>query len=197
MYQWNYNSECLDLSSLPNIKKINKSIPLTKKSQLSLISVGKLNIELFLSRDEISKNPLFSSFHASFSEAYNNVPEYLAAVLISESKYFSLLVDNKSIIDELLISLVIKTYENNVIAFKELLKLVSKQKVIEVSRGIIASQNAQTINLVQALHDLGILDEVFEKLPIRDSLKLSPTAMPVSYTHLDVYKRQTRYYAKM
>ena len=121
LHKWTPQQGCIDLLSVRGIKKVSDDVPNLKNSLLYLMPVAKLDIELFLLRDELSNNPGLPLFQECFFEDYNIVPEYLALALMSDTKHYSLLTDNKSIIDELLITLLVQVFEKSPMIIRELI----------------------------------------------------------------------------
>ncbi|AGO10565.1 AaceriABR112Cp [[Ashbya] aceris (nom. inval.)] len=187
LHQWNPQQGCIDLLQTKDLRKVSKVLPNSKNSLLYLTSVSKLDIELFLSREEFGSSPMFQLFHDCFFDDYNIVPEYLALTLISETKHFSLMVENKAIINELLVTLMVQVFEKSPMVFGELIKKIPNHKVIEVGRIIINKDTTPLANFVQILYEEKKLEDFIRSIPFKESLKITPSARKVGWTGFEEY----------
>lgn len=187
IHQWSVQKGCIDILNIPGLKKVSNLLPNPKKSLLYLLSIAKLDIELFLLRDELSNDPLFPTFHECFFEDYNIAPEYLVAALISEAKYFRLSVDNESVLDELLVTLMVQVFEKSQMVFGKVLSLLSSDKILDIGRVILKKENISLLNFVQALSEENILQDIFNRIPFRETLKLTPSARKVGWDGFEDY----------
>ncbi|EDO15208.1 hypothetical protein Kpol_458p1, partial [Vanderwaltozyma polyspora DSM 70294] len=170
------------------IKSTVESLSNSKNSLLYLTSIATLNLEIFLLRDELAKNPTLPYYQECFFSDFNTVPEYLAFALTSEMKYFVVLTENKAAIEELLITLILQVFEKSPMVLSQLIKkLPDDEKLVEASKLMLTKDNLPIANFVKILADEGKLDNIINRLPFSEAFKVFPSARKVGWSGFQGY----------
>lgn len=147
LHNWAVNQGCFDLLNSSNLKKVSASLPNSKNSLLYLNSIATLNLELFLLRDELTNEPLLPFFQECFFNDFNSVPEYLYLALVNNMKHFNLLIENKSIIDDIIITLLVQVMERSIDVLNDLLSILpNENKLLLDSTKIIVNKFIESKN---------------------------------------------------
>ncbi|CCF60324.1 hypothetical protein KAFR_0J02600 [Kazachstania africana CBS 2517] len=184
LHDWSpQQTGCFDLLNVPDMKRVSEKIPNSKNSLLYLLSISTLDLELFLLRDELVNNPMLSYYQKCFFEDFNLVPEYLYLALINNMKHFTLLIENKNTINEIIITLLVQVFEKSPVVLGELLNILpSKDKLLsDVGRAIIERKDAPVGNFIKLLHEQDKLDDFLNKLNFSESFPILPAALKVGW----------------
>lgn len=188
LHKWSVKDGCFNLLEVDGAKHILDSMPNTKQSLLYLTSIANLNLEIFLLRDELATNPTLPYYQESFFKDFNSVPEYLAFALCFERKRFILLTENKSAIDELLITLVLQVFEKSPMILGNLVKALPDDDImVETIKLIIQKENISIANFIKVIADEGKLDNFINKLPFSEAFKILPSARKVGWSEFQTY----------
>lgn len=183
-HKWNIQQGCIDLLSMPDIKKVSSNPTNTspKSTLLYLKSVARLDLEIFLLREELTGNPMLPVFQECFFEDYNSAPEYLALAVVTDIKHFTMIVDNKVIVDDLITTLLVKVVEQVPMALSDLIKQIAFEKVVELGVFILQKDSTPLSNFVQVLAEENMLKEFILALPFKEALKVTPVAKRTGWT---------------
>lgn len=188
LHKWSVQNGCFDLLNAEGTRKVSETIPNTKKSLLYLLSIASLNLELFLQREELSDGPMLAYFQECFFEDFNYAPEYLILALVKEMKRFVLLIENRTVIDEILITLLIQVHNKSPSSFKDVISTITDDsKIVDAAKIIINSDDAPIANFLKSLLDTGRLDTVINKLPFNEAFKILPCARQIGWEGFDTF----------
>lgn len=182
LHQWSPQQGCFDLLSVEGTRKVTDLVPNSKGSLLYLLSVASLDLELFLLRDELSSNPMLPYYQECFFEDFNQVPELLGFALLSNMKHFTLLVENKTIINEIMVTLLVQTFERSPDVLGPLIEAIpDNDRILEATRIILSKEKLRLSELVKILAIKGKLDNLIEQLSFAEALKITPCARKVGW----------------
>ena len=188
LHKWSAQNGCFDLLSAEGTRKVSDTIPNTKQSLLYLLSIASLDLELFLQREELSDSPLLAYFQECFFEDFNHAPEYLVLALIKEIKRFILLIENKAIIDEILITLLVQVHNKSPSSFKDVISTITDDsKIVDAAKIIVNSDEVPVANFLKSLLDTGKLDSVISKLSFNEAFKILPCARQIGWEGLETF----------
>ncbi|SCU77333.1 LAMI_0A00760g1_1 [Lachancea mirantina] len=185
LHKWSLQQGCVDLLKMPGIKPVSDTVSNTKDSLVYLLSVAKLDIEIFLLREELSSNPMLSLFQENFFEDYHAVPEYLSLALLSDKKHFSLLIDNRPIINELLITLLVQVFERSPASFRLLVRQVKFDVLVDAGRIIIKKETTPLEAFMKVLLDEKLLERFILSISFKEALRIAPSARKVGWSGLE------------
>ncbi|GCE98075.1 CCR4-NOT core subunit cdc39 [Zygosaccharomyces mellis] len=182
LHHWSPQQSCFDLLKVEGIKKVTDVVPNSKQSPLYLMSVASLDLELFLLRDELVNHPMLPYYQECFFEDFNLVPESLAFALVADIKHFTLLIENSTIIDEILVTLLVQVFEKSPMVMGILIKSISdNEKIVDAAKIIINKETLPIANFVKILADEGRLDYVIARISFTDVFRILPSARKVGW----------------
>lgn len=189
LHKWSVSEGCFDILNSQNIRKVSNKIENTKMSMLYLMCVSSLDLELFLQRDELVDNPMLPVFQECFFQDFNAAPEYLALALINNMKHFSLLIENTTTVDEILIALVVQTFEKSFQSVTDIIRALGNDNklLLEVCTAIINTNKFRLIEFAKVLKDEGKLEFVIDHTPFEDIFKFLPRAIRVGWNGFEDY----------
>ena len=183
LHKWPVSSGCYDLLSLPDTKKVSDTLQNSKNSLLYLLSVSTLDLELFLLRDELGNNPMLSYYQECFFEDFNAVPEYLYMALVQNMKHFTLLIDNKNIIDEIIVTLLVQVFDRYPSVANDLLAILPRRDklLVDVGKMVIKRRDNFTTEFMKHLAKQEKLEMFFSRVPFVDVFPVLPAAIQIGW----------------
>lgn len=177
LHKWSPQQGCFNLLAVEGTKKVTDLIPNSKNSLLYLMSISSLDLELFLLRDELASNPMLPYYQECFFEDFNQVPELLGFALLADLKRFTLLVENPTITNEIMVTLIVQTFERSPAELGPFIGAITESNcILEAVRIIIGKKNIQISELVKCLVMEDKLDVLIEQLSLAEALKIIPSA---------------------
>lgn len=201
LHQWSTDDHndadvaCFDLLNIPNIKKVSKTLKNKQNSLLYLMSVSVLDLEIFLLRDELKENSMLSTFQEYFFQDFSLVPEYLYLALTQNLKHFSLLVENRSIIDEVIITLFVQIYQkhfndseyplNEFVSY-----LPNRDKLlIDIGTKLLLNKDVQMDPFFSIIRKLDKLDYFANHVPFNIIFKYLPQLIHSGWTGFESFMK--------
>lgn len=183
LHKWSTQQGCFDLLGVPNTKKVSVTIPNTKNSLLYLMSIAILDLELFLLRDELANNPMLAFYQECFFEDFSLVPEFLYLALVGNMKHFTLLTENKNVIDEIIVTLLVQVFEKAHTVFADLLTILpNKDKLlVDFGRMIIERKGDPIDSFIKILADQNKLEFFLNRIPFEEAFSLLPNSINVGW----------------
>lgn len=187
LHKWDVSKGCLDLLNIPKMKKVSEILENNKKSLLYLMSISTLDLELFLLRDELKENPMLPPFQEFFFQDFSTVPEYLYLALTNNLKHFTILIENRNVIDEIIITLFIQICQksNNLIdEFPEVLPLLpNKDKLLmEIGTKLLSNKESKIDNFFTLLIQQDKFDYFVNQIPFETIFNVLPPALYMGWT---------------
>lgn len=187
LHKWDVSKGCLDLLSIPKMKKVSDTLENDKKSLLYLMSIATLDLELFLLRDELKDNTMLPPFQEFFFQDFSTVPEYLYLALTNNLKHFTILIENRSVIDEIIITLFIQICQkstNMEEEFPEVLPLLpNKDKLlVEIGTKLLSNKDAKMNNFFTLLIQQDKFDSFLSQVSFETIFNIIPPAIYMGWT---------------
>ena len=198
LHQWNLNNTqtgCLDLLNVSNIKKVSKILKNEQHSLLYLMSVAELDLEIFLLRDELRDNPLLPTFQEYFFQDFTSVPEYLYLSMTQNMKHFSLLVENRTIIDEILTTLLVQIYQkyfnDNEFPLDDMVSCLPNKDnlLVDIGSKLLLNKDLQMTRLFNMLARIDKLDFFISQVPFNTIFKFLPQLIHSGWTGFESYMK--------
>lgn len=189
LHHWSPQQQaCFDLLKVEGIKKVTDVVPNSKQSLLYLMSVASLDLELFLLRDELVNHPMLPYYQECFFEDFNLVPECLAFALVADIKHFALLIENNTIIDEILVTLLVQVFEKSPMVMGLLIKsILNNEKIVDAAKIIINKENLPIANFAKILADENKLDYIITKIPFNEVFRILPSSRKVGWNKFEEF----------
>ncbi|CCK72050.1 CCR4-NOT core subunit CDC39 KNAG_0I02650 [Huiozyma naganishii CBS 8797] len=189
LHKWDPQQGCFNLLTDTKMRKVSDLITNSKNSLLYLMSVATLDLELFLLRDELTNNPMLKFYQECFFEDFSLVPEYLYLALINNMKHFTLLIENRSVIDEIIVTLLVQVFEKTPAVLGDLLKvLVNKDKLLpDLTRMVITRNDAPVGVFLKVLLDQRQLDSILNKFTFTETFGILPVAIAIGWNGFEEY----------
>lgn len=192
LHKWRPDEGCFDLLAVEGTKKVTDIIPNSKKSPLYLMSIASLDLELFLLRDELANNPMLPYYQECFFEDFNFVPEYLAFALSKDIKHFTLLTENRTIIDEIMVTLIVQVFEKSPeVSATVISQLPDAERIIEAGRIILNKETLMINDFIKVLWDEDKLTYFIERIPFEEALKILPNARKLGWYNFENYLKKS------
>lgn len=185
LHQWKVDEHDTDfgyfnLLNVPNIKKVSKTLKNTQNSLLYLMSISVLDLEIFLLRDELKENSMLPMFQEYFFQDFSLVPEYLYLAMTQNLKHFGFLVENRNIIDEIIVTLFVQIYQkhfndneyplNDMVSF-----LPNRDKLlIDIGTKLLLNKDIQINHFFSIITKLDKLDYFVTHVPFNVIFKYLP-----------------------
>ncbi|CCD26596.1 CCR4-NOT core subunit CDC39 NDAI_0I00270 [Naumovozyma dairenensis CBS 421] len=193
LHKWSPQNGCLDLLAIEGTKKVcdSQDSMINNNTLLYLMAVATLDLEIFLLREELTNNPMLQLFQEFFFEDFNSYPVHLVYALINNMKHFTLLIENKNVIDEILVTLMVQIYETTPLAIGNIIdQLPNPDKIVDVGRILILKEKKPMGPLLQILLTKGKLDSFLNKLPFENAIKVLPTANSLGWENCNDFIKQ-------
>ena len=175
-----------NLLDIPDTKKVSDKLNNPKKSLMYILSIATLDLELFLLRDDWSNNPMLPHFQECFYDDFNKVPEFLYMTLIVNNKHFQRLIENKSVINEIIVTLLIQVFVQSSELLGDLIDVLPSKDtlLVDTSRMILERNDIPMDFFIKVLLEKGKFDLVISKLAFSEAFLMLPCAVKYSWKGL-------------